>query len=284
MKKYLKLPKVIFPLRKIDGLSVNHYGMQKCAPNNCYGPAAREYYLIHYVMKGKGSYSCKGKTFHIEENQIFLIRPNEESIYQADADDPWEYYFVAFSGAEAVDIVNHIDWTDEYVFIPKNSKSIRSIMKSLFMIKRVDSIGRCLVLSSIYKLFAELLGGNSVPQDAATDANAETQDVGEEGILFNKAKRYIEESLSDGISVDELAKNLGLHRTSLYRLFKKTVGVSVTQYMLNVRMDKAAYYLLNTRLSLSEISLMVGFSDYAHFFRTFKKTFGFSPTEYRNKF
>lgn len=284
MTRYSKTPKVIFPLKKLDGLSVNHYGMQKCAPNNSYGPTIREYYLIHYVMKGKGAYFCKGKRFDIEENQIFLIRPNEETLYTADEDDPWEYYFVAFSGVDAVDIVNHIDWKDEYVFIPKNSKSIRTIMKSLFMIKRVDTIGRCLVLSSIYKLFAELLGGDSVPQDMSAESNGEVQLVGDETIIFNKAKRYIEEALADGISVNELAKKLGLHRASLYRLFKKTVGVSVTQYILNVRMDKAAYYLLNTRLSLCEIAHMIGFSDYAHFFRTFKKTFGFSPTEYRNKF
>ncbi len=284
MKKYSKTPKVIFPLRKLDGLSVNHYGMQKCVPGNSYGPATREYYLIHYVMRGRGSYFCKGKAFEVEENQIFLIRPNEECTYKADEDDPWEYYFVAFSGADAVDIVNHIDWTDEYVFTPKNKKSIRSIMKSLFMIKRVDAIGRCLVLSSIYKLFAELLGGNAVLTEGEASPTGEELSVGEETLIFNNAKRYIEENLSSNISVDALAKHLGLHRTSLYRLFKKTVGISVTKYILNIRMDKAAYYLLNTRLSLSEISLMVGFSDYAHFFRTFKKTFGFGPTEYRNKF
>lgn len=282
MARYTKTPKIFFTHGKTDDISVNHYGMQRCAPNNRYGPKTRPYYLIHYVVKGKGIFYCKGKEFNIKENDIFLIRPNEETIYTADAEDPWQYYFVAFSGADADNIIHRIDWKDGYVFTPKNGKSVCSIMKSLFMIKRNDMIGDCLVLSSVYKLFAELLAGGTKDCDAVQ--TADDTGVSDERMILNKAKQYIEESLADVISVDELAKKVGFHRSSLYRLFKKELGISVTQYILGRRMDKAAYYLLNTRLSVSEIAYMAGFSDYAHFYRTFRKTFDFTPTEYRKRF
>ena len=81
MAKSTQQPELVFSVDKSSNeLSCYHYGKQACPPSNSYGPAKRNYYLIHFVTEGKGTYTVGDKTFHLHKNEAFLIRPNEETI------------------------------------------------------------------------------------------------------------------------------------------------------------------------------------------------------------
>ncbi|MBR4943291.1 MAG: helix-turn-helix transcriptional regulator, partial [Clostridia bacterium] len=87
-----------------------------------------------------------------------------------------------------------------------------------------------------------------------------------------------------GIRVSDIADEVNMHRVSLYRLFKECLNVSVEKYLQNYRMDRAAFLLLNSDLSVTEICANVGMFDYPHFCRQFKLHFNFTPLEYRKFF
>ena len=276
MAKGKQFPEVFFPVGKNSNeLSLYHYGKHGCLPGNSYGPNKRDYYLLHFVASGKGTYKVGGKTFHLQKNEGFLIRPNEETFYQADVEEPWEYYFVAFHGTIAEKMVNAVDWIDGYVIRPQNYQSIRSIMRTIYSVKKPELWGEYMALGNLYMLWANLIKESNRKEAEVPSAQED---------LLNKAIDYIKKNYERGIRVSDIADAISVHRVSLYRLFKECLNVSVEKYLQNYRMDKAVYLLQNTDLSVTEICARVGMFDYPHFCRQFKRHFGFTPSEYRKQF
>ena len=93
--------------------------------------------------------------------------------------------------------------------------------------------------------------------------------------------RFIEENGDRQLSLNELAQYINVSPWHLCRLFRMGTGTSVTQYLLNLRMQKAKELLETSCLRVKEIMNQVGIRDESHFARTFKKLYGVSPTQYR---
>lgn len=94
---------------------------------------------------------------------------------------------------------------------------------------------------------------------------------------------YIDTHLHESIVVGKLAKTVKLNESYLSTLFKRQVGVSVTDYVIAKRMEAAENMLRFSDFTLSEISDILHFSSYSHFARTFRKYYGTSPKRYRDE-
>lgn len=88
---------------------------------------------------------------------------------------------------------------------------------------------------------------------------------------------------NEALSVDDLAKTIGISRIQLYRKVKALLDCSITDYILNRRLKKASYLLLNEEYSISEIAFMVGVSSPTYFSTLFKGKYGMSPSEFKKK-
>lgn len=91
---------------------------------------------------------------------------------------------------------------------------------------------------------------------------------------------YIHLHLDEELSLSILAEHFHKNATTLSSAFTKEVGMSVTNFIHQVRIDKALHYFNTTKMSVSDVSLAVGFQDFAYFSRLFKKQIGCSPREY----
>ena len=102
--------------------------------------------------------------------------------------------------------------------------------------------------------------------------------------LRSMARQLIDQSLSEpGLTPLSLAKQLNISVRQLYRLFEEQ-GDSVCRFIQRSRLKRSAADLSNPRLrneSITDIAFRWGFTDSAHFSRTFKKHFEQSPREYR---
>lgn len=63
-----------------------------------WGPGVRTNYIIHYIIRGKGTFVNGGKTYALSAGQSFLIRPFTEVCYFPDSNDPWAYTWIDFAG------------------------------------------------------------------------------------------------------------------------------------------------------------------------------------------
>ncbi len=96
--------------------------------------------------------------------------------------------------------------------------------------------------------------------------------------------RYLQENLSEEISLSLLSDTFHLNAQYISQLFKNEIGVGFLAYLTNIRMEKAKKLLLSTDFSVSEIAGQVGYGDYRVFTKVFKKTEGITPTQYKREF
>lgn len=99
--------------------------------------------------------------------------------------------------------------------------------------------------------------------------------------VIGKAKKYIEENITEDISVTVLAAQLYMSVSYFSRLFKKNMGMGCNEYIVKKRIRRAEKLLSTTTLHTGEIALRVGYHDKNYFSLAFKRNTGLSPTEYR---
>lgn len=132
-------------------------------------------------------------------------------------------------------------------------------------------------LSRLVTLAAETIFSPplSIARTDLTHIKAETQ----------KAMEYINSHYNKRIALSAIAENVNLSASYLCRLFKSEIGMSITGYLNQVRMEKAGFLLRtsNVNVYMKEISAAVGIEDQLYFSRIFKKYYGMSPSEYRMK-
>ncbi len=111
----------------------------------------------------------------------------------------------------------------------------------------------------------------------------------EQGNAFRKANKqwakvmleYVEQNYDKGISLTQMAEDLGLDESYLSKQFKEKVGVSFVQYVTKCRMDKAKELLKDSSMKLADIAETLGMGNVQSFIRTFKKYEGMTPGQYR---
>ena len=101
--------------------------------------------------------------------------------------------------------------------------------------------------------------------------------------IIHRCIQHIGVSYAEDLTLESTARMVYLSPTYLSRVFKNETGVTFSQYLNNVRITKAKELLLNPTLKLTDISLMVGYSDQSYFTRVFRKNTGITPSDYRKK-
>jgi AraC-like DNA-binding protein len=92
---------------------------------------------------------------------------------------------------------------------------------------------------------------------------------------------YIRKNLTNRISLDDIAKELFITKEHLSRLFKKEMGLTISEYIINTKITEAKTLLKQTDYNILDIAVLLNFANSSHFSNSFKKVTGFSPSDYR---
>ena len=103
------------------------------------------------------------------------------------------------------------------------------------------------------------------------------------GFKLRQISNWMAEHMAEDFSLDQLAARAGVSKFYFTRLFKNAMGVSPSRYLLTLRMDEARRLLRETKRSVVEIALDVGFANPSHFARFFRRETGLSPSDYRQQ-
>ncbi|MBB3126675.1 two-component system response regulator YesN [Paenibacillus rhizosphaerae] len=133
-------------------------------------------------------------------------------------------------------------------------------------------------LDSVDKAYSFLAGiaRNIVRQ---REEGAEAADVN----LIESVRRYIDDHYATDLNLSDMAARFNYHPSYFSELFKKRVGRTFIQYLTDVRMTQAIRLLEETQLSLWDIAELTGFSNASYFSSKFKKVYGVSPSDYRER-
>jgi len=108
------------------------------------------------------------------------------------------------------------------------------------------------------------------------------EDTAEPPVIV-RAKQFIEAHYNEDLALEDVAKSVNMSMFYFCKLFKRMTGLNFTQFLAQVRVEKAKNLLLNPDLHVSEIAYEVGFQSLTHFNRVFKKLVGQAPTRYRQR-
>lgn len=99
--------------------------------------------------------------------------------------------------------------------------------------------------------------------------------------LVRDAITYIEKNIHKEVTLSSVAEREEVTASYFSRVFKKEVGIGFQNFVTLLKMDRARKLLLNPQNKAYEIASMLGYNNYAYFFKVFKKEFGYAPTDER---
>ena len=232
-------------------------GLEQCAPSHRFGPHVRNHYLLHFCLSGCGTLWDKRGTHPVNAGELFVIRPEEITVYEADAKTPWEYVWIAFEGAGAA-----VFDTSESVF-----RSPDKLHERLAHYVRLGEGAPEIYLALLYELIYTLFRKSAqIPQHTDTE----------------QICHYIRYNYMKPLQLESLAAIFGFERSYLYRLFKQKLGIGIKEYVTAVRMEKAQEFL-KSGYGVGATAHLVGYADEFNFSHSFKKRFGISPSAFAKK-
>ena len=229
-------------------------GWERCDSGHSFGPHTRDYYILHYVVSGRGVFEKEGERRGVGGGEIFVIRPGEITTYTADRTNPWFYIWIGFNGK----LAKMFDESEDVITYGENT------FLDLIKISTASGMVEEMITSKLFEIISVIFGGSN-------------QEKCYEEIAYNHIKaKYMEQ-----IRVEEIAGMIGIDRSYLSRLFKKRYGVSVQDFLVDVRLSKAAEFLRQGK-NVSISAKLVGYEDVFNFSKMFKRKYGISPKEYKN--
>ena len=270
----------IFPSNSFIDLTMYQLGHQECPPFHAYGPAIRNHFLFHYIHSGKGTLRVDGEdkttVYEIHQNEGFLIWPKQVTSYIADEKQPWSYSWVEFDGLKAREILLESGLSkNNPVYKGKKDESQQHMEEALRFIVHNPSaspfklIGQCFV-------FLSHLAESSIYRKKI--ARSSLQDF-----YTNEVLLYIEGHYHKDIRVEDIAAFCHLDRGHVSKVFKSTMGMSLRDFLIHYRINKACELMKGTSHPIGQIGGMVGYPNMFNFSRAFKSVMGISPRQWRDE-
>ncbi|MGU8388588.1 AraC family transcriptional regulator [Clostridium perfringens] len=257
-------------------MNVDECGIEQGIPGLGYNYEVLKNAVIHYVTKGYGTFKFNGKVYNLKQGDIFILLKGMQVEYVASIDDPWEYYWIGFSGSNANEYLNRTSITNSCVANCEENSKIPQIILNMCEISKTYNPSRSddiLLLKELYSLLYALIEEFPKPFEYK-DKELHT--------YIQDALNFINSNYMHSITVQEIADYVNLSRSYLYKIFIKNLGISPQRYLINLRMYKATLLLKGTKLPIGEVASSVCYSDSLLFSKTFSKHFSMSPLNYRN--
>ncbi len=260
-------------LKENTGLAVYNTGYEKCSSGYQWGPGVRDHYLVHYVASGHGTLICRGKSYTLQQGDLFIVFPSEVVQYRASARQPWEYYWVGFNGTDAHRMVTMAGFIpeDPIVRAGKEADTIEQLLR-IYGARGSTPAADVEMAGYLHLFLANLIR-----------RRGETQPLGSNRTYLSQALRFIQYNYAAPIGVSEVAAFAGVSRSQLYRAFQSEFGQSPHEYLQKYRISEACTLLRDGQLTVAEVAGSVGFNDPLYFSRVFRSVKNCTPTAYQKK-
>lgn len=218
----------------------------------------------HLLFVASGEMLVNGE--RIQEGEAYIIRPLERQEYTYLCREGSLYYWLHFSGSRVSEILSSMSLCGGKYLLYESRGEAEEILRR--MIKAVSREWACAdeyAVGQLYSLFSLL-------SDPICNKNP-----------FSRAVKRLCDP-TDRATVAELSESYGMSEGHFIRQFKSYTGQTPLEYRAFKRTETAKSLLVSTDMSVTDISLSLGFDDPLYFSRVFKRQTGVSPRGYRNKY
>ena len=253
-------------------MTISHSGYMNCVPGHSFGPVTRDCYLFHLIFSGCGVYEEGGRTHTLHARQGFLILPGQETRYQADMLTPWSYAWIGFRGVDVVRLIHALGLGPE--------KLIWDMAEDELLEQLCQRIQRDAACTQDREVQRRMMAGDMLCflNYAAMPLGTMS---GTAAAYCERATMFIRAHLNEKLAVEQVAGEIGLSRSQLFRAFKQVYGASPCTMIQRIRAEQARYMLLYTHFTLEQIAAACGYANVSHFCVAFRRQCGMSPTAFR---
>lgn len=235
---------------------------------------------VFFVTDGSGYLRTNAQAVPIGVNDVIIVNSNIEHTEVSSETRPLEYIVMGVEGLEAVSNDDKNDGAaDGYSVISFQTGGEQFLFYLRCMLAEMENKhpGYHTICQDLLEVVLLLLMRRS--RFTVTFIPSTRRSNKECAI----ARRYIENHFKENLTLDDLAAAAHVSKYYLVHAFSREYGTSPINYLLSCRIKESLYLLSKTRMPLSQISGMLGFSSPSYFSQSFRRIQGISPMEYRRQ-
>ncbi len=270
----MKILDSVFVYRLAGGERISWHGRY-----HAHGQAEFE---LHFFLEGVGVFQCNRTRYPVSPGQLFLSGPREfHSIVPEPESRPLSWYALLFTFSDDPS--------------PADARLRLSLERSLAARETVLSIDPNFRFQfedlsqmsrsgdpSLRESAAHLLRSFLYRWFVRAQAPGVSPTVNRHHV--EKALSYMERSVRERVTVEEIARKIGLSEEHFIRIFRDEVRMTPHQYFTRLKVEGASALLMSSDKSVGDISEWFGFENQFHFSRIFRKCTGMSPLQYRKTY
>ncbi len=273
------------------GLTIRSLGYQQIAPGDDYPPVGHDTnyifnpeegrvlneYQIIYIIEGQGQLETRsGGKHRIGAGDAFILFPGEWHTYFPDKGTGWTEYWIGFIGENIDTRVEREYFSKENPVykIGYNELVVNLLDKAIVTSYRQEPYFQQSLAGVVNYILGVLVMSSGLKDSKESEKTLET---------INKAKSIMVNMIGEAMDMAALADKVGMSYPNFRKTFKAITGKSPSQYLIDMRLHYAQEMLRETRASIKDIAISVGYNNIEHFSTIFRKRFGMSPTEFKSR-
>lgn len=238
----------------------NHYTKRNELPS----------YLLAQTFFGKGILRYRQKEYELYPDDLFLIDCRDQHEYFAVSEDGWGYRFLHFEGSAMPGYYSQIAANHNVKFTFNKSSRFQDLFKELILVNYHAEPDKEIITNRILTdMITEILC--QCPQYQDQKLPKPIEDLCD----------FLQNTFREKLTLDQIAEEVGLSKYYMSREFKRYVGKTIFQYIIDCRISLAQRLLRYSDMAINEIAEYVGFEDHNGFYRAFSQREDMSPSAYR---
>ena len=246
-------------------------------------PHTHSFYQLIFCKKSGGYIRIGGALYPAQEHNVYLSKPG--SCHSIDQCNMLEILEIKFNAAGIM--AQRIDQLPDQFSLQNTPITEAFLDRVCLELNRKDPCFDSAATNALELFFIDafryfgVVTHQSICAQNDTDCQNTSRENGDLQIL--QLKDYIDAHMHENLTLEQLAKLAHFNKTYFVQRFKELWGVPPMKYVSNMRCQKARYLLIETDLSVSEISAITGFQSPHYFSSVFKKYTGISPNDFRKR-
>lgn len=245
-------------------------------------------YEFHYVVSGRARISIEDTEFEVGQGDIYFTKPYINHAEYSLETDPMVLYSIEcqidFSEVQKSRI-DHFEigtmaklMEDIYYQAFHDESGIAGLLDRIREENREKRFGyylrsKIMIMECIVRTIQIVANKGRLRKPKLRDYSNEMR--------ASSIKNYIDVNITNNVCLDDICKYVFLSEKQVNRLFREKFGQTVTQYILDTKLELAKKLLLTTSESLENIAIQVGFTGYQQLYRIFERKLHVSPKQYR---
>ncbi|MCR8634186.1 helix-turn-helix transcriptional regulator [Paenibacillus radicis (ex Xue et al. 2023)] len=265
----------------VDELALNgglwpvRMGRIKSGPDHRFPQRMIDYYALHFVMNGKIRHVYGEQQIELAKGDVFCAYPGV--VYRhfiIPSDQPLEMIWVSIDGGQTPLLLEKAGFRPSAPYVLSLiGKELETSLVHLFSQHEDNSSRRQVeLIAAIYRIF-----GLMIPQKSTDKSDAGP------AAWIPRSIEYMNMHYTENINVQDVAAYISVHRAYFSKIFSQQIGMTPIQYLQKLRMERALQLLQQTRHTVTEIAIMLGYPDLYSFTRAFSKHYAASPSKLREK-